>query len=101
MSRGSGLRSVTVLFSDWHHTIHIVEAMAKVVWRSEDEPPVVNLDAAEQRARKVAKDNNKDPSTWDRVGVLVASDFAMSKGRIWWADDVERVEVVRYETEEV
>lgn len=90
-------KRVTAVLSDAHHTLHLIELLHEVRWVDEG---TVNIDAesVEQEARKRATDVGikgvNDFDTLDFVGVLVASDFAHTKGRIVWAKLIEVIEPV-------
>jgi hypothetical protein len=98
--RHSNQRLMTALFSDGYHVLHLVEIRAKVKWDDIDANPVVDLQEAEKSARTHAVALGHDPSKWDLVGILVAADAVLTKGRIMWAQDVRRIETVSYEREQ-
>jgi hypothetical protein len=90
-------RLVTVVMSDYYHVLQLVEVRTRVRRAMKVEGSDYRVDAteAERRARERLTEIGKDASKYDFVGVLVAHDDVMHRGRITWAVEVEPRAAVR------
>jgi len=98
LGRGNTLtRRVAVVMSDSYQTLQLVEVTTQVKRGVPTEKQLtyrVDKNAVEELARQRLRDSGKDDKGYDFVGVLVAHDDALARGRITWAEEVETVEAV-------
>jgi len=89
-------RRVCVVMADTYHTLQLVEVTVPVrgSYGVECFEYAVDKNQCEKLARARLPKPKNEWSDWSMVGVLVAHDDPLARGRITWAKEVETVEAV-------
>ena len=89
MSTNTTSRLASVIMSDAHHVLQLIEIRTHMRWNGAD---TYRVDRAEVEAlaRERLRESGRNPDDYDYVGTLVAHpDIPSCRGRITYAEEVE------------